>query len=305
MTQTHFMQTGHCGKPHYRFRKAAFFTPPEIPIVVARDVHRKRIHRHLHEFMELVIITGGTARHVVGQAGWPVAAGNVFVIGRGQLHSYQAPKSLTLINILYEPERLSLPFRDLRTLPGFHALFALEPVWHDHTFPAAGLRLAAKELVQVEELARVLEDELRTRRPGYKFMAVAFFMQIVGFLARCYDQSAVPGGSALLRLGQAISYMESHYDQRISMSKLAGRAGLSKRHFERMFQEALHIAPLHYLIRLRIRRAAGILRQGVSIKEVMHQVEFRNSSYFSRQFRHLMGVSPQEFRRRAIHYGDI
>ena len=57
---------------------------------------------------------------------------------------------------------------------------------------------------------------------------------------------------------------------------------------------------MDYLIRLRISKAAQILRrEPLRIKEVSEAVGFRDSNYFSRQFRQVMGVSPRAYRLRS------
>jgi len=51
---------------------------------------------------------------------------------------------------------------------------------------------------------------------------------------------------------------------------------------------------------LRIGKAAQILRrEPLRITEVSEAVGFSDSNYFSRQFRHVMGVSPREYRLRS------
>ena len=73
---------------------------------------------------------------------------------------------------------------------------------------------------------------------------------------------------------------------------------MSKRTFLRVFRAATGATPIAYLIGVRIRRAAELLRQGgVTVTEAAMRVGFEDSNYFSRQFRKVMGVTPRSYAR--------
>jgi AraC-like DNA-binding protein len=72
---------------------------------------------------------------------------------------------------------------------------------------------------------------------------------------------------------------------------------MSKRSFLRAFQAATGKSPIAYLIQLRINRAASLLRRGDdSITDIAFLVGFRDSNYFTRQFRKVFGTSPRAYR---------
>ena len=145
-----------------------------------------------------------------------------------------------------------------------------------------------------------LADELKARAPGFQLMCRALFMQMVGFLARCYSHSVVPARRELVRIAEAIAFLENHYDKEIYVDKLAGIAHMSKRNFLRVFREAMGKSPMAYLLSLRVARAAELLREGrLNVTEAGFRVGFQDSNYFARQFRKIMGASPREFVRRG------
>jgi len=284
-----------------RLKKKDFFASDAFPITVNRPV-RKNVEQHSHQFSELVLITSGYGLHITDRETWPISAGDVFVISGNRPHEYREQKDLALVNIMYDADRLVMPTLDLNALDGFHALFILEPARRKRQRFEARLRLSMNELSCVEGLVNTLEEELKARRPGFRFMAVALFMQIVGYLSRCYSRSRTPDSRALLRIGQAISYLESHFDRDISLKEIAGIAHMSTRNFQRTFREAMGSSPIDYLIRQRVAHAADFLRQqnqAMTITELAFKAGFQDSNYFSRQFKKVMGTSPREFRKRT------
>ena len=74
---------------------------------------------------------------------------------------------------------------------------------------------------------------------------------------------------------------------------------MSKRSFLRAFQSAVGSAPIAYLIKLRLSRAATLLRRaGEGITSAAFKTGFNDSNYFARQFRKMFGLSPREYRKR-------
>jgi AraC-like DNA-binding protein len=274
-----------------------WFHTDGFPIAVERRDPQEPFGLHAHEFSELVIITGGTGMHVTGHESWPLVTGDVFVISGARPHNYRQMDHLRLINVLFQPEKLRLELADLPALAGYRALFSLEPAWRSRHQFKSRLHLSPHELSTVIGYIDQLESELKSRTPGFAFMASAAFMQILGYLSRCYTQARNPDSRALLRIAEAISHLETHYREPINLDELASLAHMSKRSFMRTFQAAMRSSPIAYLIQLRINQASNLLRQpGENITNVAFRVGFNDSNYFTRQFRKIMGLSPREFR---------
>jgi AraC-like DNA-binding protein/mannose-6-phosphate isomerase-like protein (cupin superfamily) len=282
---------------HAILKRKDWFHPDGFPIAVERRDPQEPFGLHAHEFAEIVIITAGRGEHVTGKESYPLNAGDAFVIGGSRYHDYHSMERLCLVNILFQPEKLGLRTCDLRTLPGYHALFSLEPAWRRRHQFNSRLRLTLPELRTVMAFVDNLEAELRARATGFKFMATAAFMQIVGYLSRCYAKAKHPDSRALLRIGAAISHLEVNYQEPIDLDGLAGIAHMSKRNFIRSFQAAMRISPIAYLVQLRVTSGASLLRHtDLNVTEVAFKVGFGDSNYFARQFHKVLGVTPSQYR---------
>ncbi|HZI31852.1 MAG TPA: helix-turn-helix domain-containing protein [Candidatus Binatia bacterium] len=283
--------------PHATLKRKDWFQPDGFPIAVERRDPQEPFGLHTHEFSEIVIITSGRGVHITGKESYPLNTGDAFVIGGSRQHDYHSMERLCLVNILFQPEKLNLRAYDLRTLPGYHALFTLEPAWRQRHQFQGRLRLTPQELNVAMAFVDQLDEELRARTSGFKFMATASFMQIVGYLSRCFARAKNPDSRALLRIGEAISHLEANYRERIDLDQLAGMAHMSRRNFMRSFQAAMGTSPIAHLIQLRVNQAASLLRRtGHSVTDIAFQVGFSDSNYFARQFRTLLGVTPSQYR---------
>ncbi len=276
-----------------------WFHPDGFPISVERREPQELFESHAHEFAELVIVTGGKCLHVTGNESWELSAGDVFVIAGPREHEYRDLVDLRLLNILYQPNQLKVGLLDLPSVPGYHVLFTLEPAWRSRQPTKGRLHLNGKELAQVIEMVDRLEIELKTREPGFGFMATASFMQIIGLLSRCYGRSPSPDGKALLRIGEALSHLERNIHREVDQDELASIAHMSGRSFLRVFQSAVGTSPLAWVIEQRINRACGLLRHtDKRITEIAFEVGFNDSNYFTRQFTKATGLSPRNYRLR-------
>lgn len=282
---------------HAILKRKDWFQPDGFPIAVERRNPQEPFGLHAHEFAEIVIITSGHGIHITGEESYPLNTGDVFVIGGSRPHDYHSMERLCLVNILFQPEKLNLRAFDLRTLPGYHALFILEPAWRRRHQFNSRLRLSPPELIRLLELVDKLDEELKSRADGFKLMATATLMQIVGYLSRCFAGAKNQDSRALLRIGEAISHLESNFQQPIDLDQLAKTARMSKRNFMRNFQAAMGNSPIAHLVQLRVNHAAALLRRtDQTVTEVAFQVGFSDSNYFTRQFRKLVGVTPSQYR---------
>ena len=277
-------------------RGADHFTDPHFRLHLMRmPQHGASREQHTHDFSELVVIMGGHGRHEVSREVYDISAGDVFVLLGDVSHCYPEAKNLSLINILYD---LRFPRADLGALPGYHALFEVEPRLRQRQRFQNRLKLGMAELGQLAKLMAALEAELRSKTPGSRFLATAHLMRIIGFLSRQYSQIPVTQRRPVAPLSDLLGFMEQHFAEPLTITDLARAAKMSETSLFRQFRQIMNRSPIDYLIRLRIQKAAQLLRrEQVRVKEASEAVGFTDSNYFTRQFCKVMGVSPREYQR--------
>jgi AraC family transcriptional regulator len=99
------------------------------------------------------------------------------------------------------------------------------------------------------------------------------------------------------RLCRAKDYIESCYDEPISLTLLAEVACLSRHHFLRLFKEAFRLTPHRYLTNLRLEHARRLIEEkGYAVAYACFCVGFESPSSFSRLFKQRFGRSPRTLR---------
>jgi AraC-like DNA-binding protein len=99
------------------------------------------------------------------------------------------------------------------------------------------------------------------------------------------------------RILKAISFMESHYDDAISLLDIAQAAYLSPCHFSRLFKKQIGITCSKYLSMLRINKAKELLKDtDLTVTEVCFRVGFNDLTHFERVFKGVEGITPSSYK---------
>ena len=97
----------------------------------------------------------------------------------------------------------------------------------------------------------------------------------------------------LILAGMREEARAAHYRAR----ELARHYGICVRQLERLFRQHTGTTPQLWLNWLRLRDAALLLSQGMSVKEVAQELGYCQASHFSRQFKQQYGISPKQAQR--------
>lgn len=108
-----------------------------------------------------------------------------------------------------------------------------------------------------------------------------------GGSARRPAASSEPRGVTRVR-----EHIHAHYCDAISLKELAAIACVSKYYLVRTFRAAVGVPPHRYQQRLRLTRSLRMLRQGMPLSAVAHELGFADQSHFTRAFRAEYGTTP-------------
>lgn len=96
---------------------------------------------------------------------------------------------------------------------------------------------------------------------------------------------------------QAADYFSQNLGFFQPIEKTARKFGLSRSRFSKIFTDFWHVSPQKYQIHLRIERAKYLLSETRSpVSEIASSLGYTEPYFFSRQFKHITGMSPSEYR---------
>jgi AraC-like DNA-binding protein len=110
----------------------------------------------------------------------------------------------------------------------------------------------------LESLCRFLMQEVA----GGCKLGSSFFESLSRALAAALVQRLVPTPPALgpdPRIERAVRFIEQHFQEKISLKKVAEVAGINPYHFLRAFSATVGVSPHEYVIRCRLRHAQRLI----------------------------------------------
>jgi AraC family transcriptional regulator len=100
------------------------------------------------------------------------------------------------------------------------------------------------------------------------------------------------------RINAVLQFIDSNLGSEIPVGRLAHVASFSPFHFHRIFAAIVGEPPAEFIRRLRLEKAAGLLRgaSGLTVTDIALSCGFSTPALFSRLFRERFGTSPSGWR---------
>jgi AraC-like DNA-binding protein len=108
-------------------------------------------------------------------------------------------------------------------------------------------------------------------------------------------RTALQKSSRLARLAR--DFIEDHYSERVSLTALADRCGVSPFRLIRIFRREYGLPPHAYLKQVRVGRALTMLQQGMHVSHVAYACGFSDQSHLNRNFKSTFGMPPGSYQR--------
>jgi len=287
---------------------AYYFHPNSLPITIKEaftpkegDVAHENDYTevpHFHDFSELAIVIKGQGLHHLEEDHFPVSAGDVFLLQGSQVHWFSQREDLVLLNVMYDPKRLPLPFEAFKKIPGYSAIFHLEPTFRkSHNF-SSRLHLDRTKLANVQRITELMVKEEKNAKAGYETLLLSYLLELITYVSRQYEETEQTESLALLRVSEVIAAMETDYAHPWTIEEFTEMAKLSRSHLFRLFKQATGQSLIDYLINIRLQRAQSLLRNtNQTITDIAYRSGFADGNYFTRQFRKILNLTPTEYRR--------
>jgi len=277
-----------------RYTRSWAFPPGSLPVRVWLNPQSHHEPPHDHEFLEVVVVKGGSAIHESAAGNTPLEAGAALILGPRAWHAYRDCRRFEIFNCCFGSELLEHELAWLREDAALDRLFWANPAHEVAIATGQEEEGAARQRVALmQELAGAFQGRTAMSRPeAVARLAVALSALAPSFahlppLARPH-----PVVTACLR------EMEEALERPWTLAVTARRHGVSREHLIRLFREATGLAPRRYLDHRRARRAAGLLlRTSLSIATIGERVGWGDPVTFSRRFRAHYGVSATAYRR--------
>ena len=261
------------------------------------------LNMHSHEFYEINIVVGGEGVHYINNEKINIEIGDVFILPPNLEHGYFEIANLEIFHILLGSEFFSTYKTSLKAMEGYVSLFSVEPSLRGTQLKNAFLHLSKGPFNDVLDDINRLMQYSEENIYHYNIQA-AFVFQIICKFCIQYRATALPEkhlqakNSYAPMIVFAMEFMKKNLSQKITIDTIAKELSISPATFQRYFTDLMHISPMEYLTKLRIKQSKKLLRTtDKAIVFIAYECGFYDSPHFFRQFKKYEGISPSQYRK--------
>jgi AraC-like DNA-binding protein len=148
----------------------------------------------------------------------------------------------------------------------------------------------------LEKTFEAFEGTEEHRRVEIRSWILRFILDIIR------DERRQSGSGISPLIGGIQEYIDAHLsDDRLPLSLVAHRSGLSLSHFKARFKDEIGISPGNYITLRKIERAKTLLKEtSRPITRIAMELGFSTSQYFSTTFKRYTGVPPSLYREQDV-----
>lgn len=243
---------------------------------------------HTHSAVEIILPHRGVSVYHLQDTVYRVQPEEVLIVPSGVPHALTEPEGTQRYLILFEPN----PLLTLRDMPGISEMMQQPIYLHDRS----------ETHRKVSELLMQLVNDYQ-KGPLWNTLCYSYLLQAYVLLGRQYLNETAPQRIVPRRsidaeiMNSAITYINEHYMEDVTLDRVAEFAGFSKYYFSRMFKQFSGLSFLEYLTHKRLNVAADLLvRTRKPIREIAEESGFGSMATFNRIFRDSKSCTPSQFR---------
>lgn len=250
--------------------------------------------QHYHDSYELYLQAAGERTLLLNDLRYTLRPGDLYFLKPFELHYTKSYDSS-----YYERYLMNIPASCLSPI-----LTESEAADLFGSLDSCVLHLDEKQTAEILDCFR--KAEMYGHRKGFlteKLLCSAVLQTLV-FVSELLKRKEISEGLSAERIPEeivsAISYINRHYNEPVSLEQAAERAHMSRYHFCRIFHGATGATFLEYLYNVRLAKAHQLLLgSDLSLSEIAARCGFSSTSHLTRIFKNTYGMPPREFRKRA------
>ena len=253
---------------------------------------------HIHTVYEFIYVVGGEGSISVRGINCRLSPGDILVIEPNSVHEGVAhpenPIEFCFMGydfnqntIQSDPSMFVKERAFLRLFETYTNKMQL-PVIHDHYHIG---HVLFKVIDEVNDTQLYREELIKT-----------YFQEIFILLLRDLSE-AIDVNRPLTLDGKepaekAKEFIRTHFDEFMSVERIADHVYLSPAHFSRLFKKETKLTPMEYLTAIRIENAKKLLiYSDLTLTEISYRIGFSGIHYFSHCFKRKERISPLAYRR--------
>ncbi len=267
---------------------------PDFAFHIGTIAETEAAHPHSHDCVNLLIVTGGNELYTVDPYNFIAIPGSVYGATGNTVHYFNRINATQGYSILFDPAILGDSLDELMNIPGYNKIM---PETSNNEGDLGNFFLEPNPYEEITLILKKLQEEYDSAFASFALMR-ALLTQLIVELCRRYVDRKKKKPEALNLLREDKTIFDTAINEKMLISQMASKSGISEQHFRRLFHKVYGTSPLNHLhLRKVINVKKMILENKYSITEIAMRCGFCNSSHMSRVFKKIEGMSPREYKK--------
>lgn len=264
-----------------------------------------------HSMFRIILVESGTGILKVNNHSYVFMAPSVFCLNEKDKIVLEKECGVKIQVIYFDPAVINSSFTleniyDMNNFDKFTNIqdyFYLDPFLHRIKETSPYFEIGLAMFKRISQLYKMLYDELNPcQRDYWVCRSRSFFLEILFLIQSIYTNfeadNRIQLPIAADDLNEVILYLHTNYQNKITIEDLTRAFHINRTTLSERFRASTGMSIKDYLIKLRIKLAAVMLRDtALPISEIMYRAGFNEANHFSRIFKKYMHCSPSDYRK--------
>lgn len=253
---------------------------------------------HSHSYYEVYYFHEGKCNYLIGDQIYTLAPGDLIIMYGMTLHCAKIDPAFPYVRSIvhFDPSLLKPYLRH----PG--AVNVLEPF---QRFGNYRLCLRGEDKEEAERILALMHKHQERRDEIGDSRRMLAFVDLLHFVCdRCLQplkrQREFPSEKEKA-VQDVVALLETKFTEDLHMDQLQMELHLSKSYLAKIFKEVTGVTIFEYVYRKRINEARilFLMDAGIPVTEVCFRLGFKHLAHFSRLFKKMTGLTPEQFKKQA------
>lgn len=252
---------------------------------------------HTHGFIEIVYIVSGSGSQEVDGRSYPVSSGSLLFINYGQTHAFRTDSSMTYYNIFLKPEAVDSGIINAENAFEILSLTAFED-FRAVNCDCPLVVFKGEKKLRTENIVKEMYNEYKAKEIGSSTVLKGLLSVLLSYIFREMLSGA---GSCSAIPPEIMEYIETHFNEKLSLAALSRKCFYSPKYFSRIFKERYGLTVTEYIQKKRIEEGCRLLKETpLSVDEISRSVGYGDNVSFYKFFKKICGITPSEYRKKQF-----
>lgn len=264
---------------------------------------------HMHKMYEVYYLMEGSRKYFIDDSIYLINAGNLILIDADSVHKTASmgdlPHTRIVLNFSLDfLEGFSNDVKDLNLTSIFKTKFTVLPLSFKYKLIIENIlsRLVdlgcSDDTKQPEEDTHLEQSTLLHKKLLTKLLLSELLINIKDYIGLLEQKEYESHQIVNNKVDKIIKYLGKYYAEDLTLTSIAEEFYISPFYLSKIFKRSTNLSIVEYINGLRIRHAKELLETSpTKISEIAEIVGFSSSSHFSRTFKLLTGLSPQQYKK--------